>query len=155
MGQGCGVGRGLRWKIKQNKSKFLALSMLGSKLFDIPSYFLLAGSTFLMQTFYAKRGNIWGTLTYCFDITSTLYQQRSECKTLDLEETLKWRSYEYFNLMRSKCLYCTLALLVVLSRKTLYFFYFHSLLLKALSRWRPCKFWSIPSAYVSLCWLNR
>ena len=39
MGQVCGVGRGLRWKIKQNKSKFLALSMLGSKLFDIPSYF--------------------------------------------------------------------------------------------------------------------
>ena len=38
MGQVCGVGRGLRWKIKQNKSKFLALSMLGSKLFDIPSY---------------------------------------------------------------------------------------------------------------------
>ena len=25
----------------QNKSKFLALSMLGSKLFDIPSYFML------------------------------------------------------------------------------------------------------------------
>ena len=38
MGQVCGVGRGLRLKIKQNKSKFLALSMLGSKLFDIPSY---------------------------------------------------------------------------------------------------------------------
>ena len=38
MGQVCGVGRGLRWKIKQNKSKFLALSMLGSKLFDTPSY---------------------------------------------------------------------------------------------------------------------
>ena len=38
MGQVCGVGRGLRRKIKQNKSKFLALSMLGSKLFDIPSY---------------------------------------------------------------------------------------------------------------------
>ena len=43
MGQVCGVGRGLRWKIKQNKSKFLALSMLGSKLFDTPSYMLFPG----------------------------------------------------------------------------------------------------------------
>ena len=55
-------------------------------------------------------------LTYCFDVTSIVCQQRSECKTLESEETLKWRSHKYNNLMRSKCLYCTLAFLVVLSR---------------------------------------
>ena len=38
---------------------------------------------------YAKRGNILVTLTLCFDVTSTVCQQRSECKTLDSEETLK------------------------------------------------------------------
>ena len=48
--------------------------------------------------------------------TSTVCQQRSECKTLDSEEPLKWRSHEQNNLMRSKCLCCTLTFLVVLSR---------------------------------------
>ena len=47
---------------------------------------------------------------------STVCQQRSECKTLDSEEPLKWRSHERNNLMRSKCLCCTLTVLVVLSR---------------------------------------
>ena len=49
MGQVCGVGRGLRWKIKQNKSKFLALSMLGSKLFDTPSYLCQVSWNYLEQ----------------------------------------------------------------------------------------------------------
>ena len=59
MGQVCGVGRGLRWKIKQNKSKFLALSMLGSKLFDIPSYFLVF-KPYLpsWRTFFNKLNNL-------------------------------------------------------------------------------------------------
>ena len=49
-------------------------------------------------------------------MTSTVCQQRSECKTLDSVEPLKWRSHEHNNLMRSKCLCCTLTFLVVLSR---------------------------------------
>ena len=42
-----------------------------------------------MQMFYAKRGKIWVTLTYYFDVTSTVCQQRLECKTLDSEE--RWK----------------------------------------------------------------
>ena len=37
-------------------------------------------------------------MTYCSDVKSTVCQQRSECKMLDSEETLK-RSHEYDNLM--------------------------------------------------------
>ena len=58
---------------------------------------------------------------------TTMQQQQQQCKMLDAEETLKCRSQAYNNLMRSKCLYCTLAFLVVLSQYTVYFFYFHSL----------------------------
>ena len=88
---------------------------------------------------------------YCFDVMSTVCQQRSECKTLDSEETLKRRSLEYNNLMRSKCLYCTLAFVVVFITVNTLFLLFSFITIEALSRWWPYKFCSVQSAYVSLC----
>ena len=94
MGQVCGVGRGLRWKIKQNKSKFLALSMLGSKLFDIPSYlsFLMGKSSawfcffFFFFVFFVVFEELCGT---CGGGISLLRQRILNIETKKSEQTLQ------------------------------------------------------------------
>ena len=97
-----------------NKLKAIITSGL-EDLFPLRKYFLLAGSTFPMQTReYLSHVDVsfWRQVI----MTSIVCQQRSECKTLDSEKPLKWRSHEHNNFMRSKCLCCTLTFLVVLSR---------------------------------------
>ena len=63
-------------------------------------------------------------------------QQRSECKTLDLEATLKLRSQGHKNSIRSQCVH--------------YFFYFHSLLKIAFTRWIHKSFASVSLCFTTL-----
>ena len=99
-----------------NKLKAIITSGLGrfisSKEIFLPSRFYFSNAIVLSYAWeYLSHVDVsfWRHVI----MTSTVCKQRSECKTLDSEEPLKWRSHEQNNLMRSKCLCSTLTFLDV------------------------------------------
>ena len=96
MGQVCGVGRGLRWKIKQNKSKFLALSMLGSKLFDILSYICHSASQLIRRS-VSLLWCYWKQKPICFAFVITALSYKTPRKRYILRKGIwKWNGPGFF-----------------------------------------------------------